>query len=227
MPDLDILLILAFLFGGYLCGCFNTAFLLAKIKKVNIMESGSKNPGASNAMVTMGWKAGVLVGLIDILKCAIPVFLAGLLFPATPELRFFAALGAILGHMFPFYLKFKGGKGLACLVGALLALHPLVFAVGGLIIIILTLATDYIVISTYTLSLLYPVLAFFYGRYLGGSGIICCAVASVTSALIIGKHFINFKRLLAGTEIGLRGAHSGKYRKDKAEEKKDEEKNED
>ena len=109
MPEFGLFFIFISLFGGYLCGCFNTAFLLAKIKKVNIMESGSKNPGASNAMVTMGWKAGVLVGLVDILKCAIPVFLAGHLLPIMPELRFFAALGAILGHMFPFYLKFKGG----------------------------------------------------------------------------------------------------------------------
>ena len=71
MPDLDILLILAFLFGGYLCGCFNTAFLLAKIKKVNIMESGSKNPGASNAMVTMGWKAGVAAEVLTLPRLSI------------------------------------------------------------------------------------------------------------------------------------------------------------
>lgn len=201
---------------SYFIGCFNTAYFLGKRKKVDVMETGSRNPGASNAMVTMGWKAGVLVGAADIFKCALAVTLARFIFPVSiPELRFVAAFGCILGHMYPFYLKFKGGKGLACLVGALLALHPLAFAVGGLIIIIITLTTDYIVISTYTLSVLFPVFAFFYGKWEGGNGLICTALAAASSAFIIGKHFINFKRLLAGTEIGLRGAHSGKYRKDK------------
>jgi glycerol-3-phosphate acyltransferase PlsY len=220
MPELIILPIMAItLFLSYLAGCFNTAYFLGKKKKINVLESGSKNPGASNAMVTMGWKAGVLVGAADIFKCALSVFVARLVFPTIPEMWFVAVLGCILGHMFPFYMKFKGGKGLACLVGALLALHPLAFAAGGLLIIIITLATDYIVISTYTLSLLFPVFAFFYGEWQGASGLVCCIIAAVISLLIIAKHFINFKRLLAGTEIGLRGANSGKYRKDKKDDK--------
>lgn len=207
------------LFLAYLAGCFNTAYFLGKRKKVNVLESGSKNPGASNAMVTMGWKAGVLVGAADIFKCALSVLVAKLVFPIVPELWFVAALGCVLGHMFPFYLKFRGGKGLACLVGALLALHPLAFVAGGIIIIILTLVTDYIVISTYTLSLLFPVFAFFFGEWQGGSGYICGGLALTVSVFIIAKHFVNFKRLLAGTEIGLRGANSGKYRKDKKDDK--------
>lgn len=219
MPELIIPIMFITLFLSYLAGCFNTAYFLGKRKKVNVLESGSKNPGASNAMATMGWKAGVLVGAVDIFKCAISVLAAKLVFPMIPETWFVAALGCVLGHMFPFYLKFRGGKGLACLVGAILALHPLAFVVGGLLIIILTLVTDYIVISTYTLSLLFPVFAFFYGEWQGGSGYVCCGIAAAVSILIISKHFINFKRLLAGTEIGLRGANSGKYRKDKKDDK--------
>jgi glycerol-3-phosphate acyltransferase PlsY len=219
MPELVIPVMAITLFISYLAGCFNMAYFLGKRKNINVLETGSKNPGASNAMVTMGWKAGVLVGAADIFKCALPVLVVKLVFETVPEVWFVAALGCILGHMFPFYLKFRGGKGLACLVGALLALHPLAFAVGGLIIIILTLATDYIVISTYTLSLLFPVFAFLYGEWQGGSGPACAIIAAVVSALIIGKHFINFKRLLAGTEIGFRGANSGKYRKDKKDDK--------
>ena len=219
MPDLILPIMIATLLLSYLAGCFNTAYFLGKRKKVNVLESGSKNPGASNAMVTMGWKAGVLVGAADIFKCALSVLVARLVFPTIPEAWFVAAFGCVLGHMFPFYLKFRGGKGLACLVGALLALHPLAFAVGGLLIIIITLTTDYIVISTYTLSLLFPVFAFFYGKWMGGSGPVCCIIAAALSLFIIAKHFVNFKRLLAGTEIGLRGANSGKYRKDKKDDK--------
>ena len=218
MPELALPMAITLLLS-YLAGCFNTAYFLGKRKKVNVLESGSKNPGASNAMVTMGWKAGVLVGLVDILKCALSVLVAKLVFPFMPEVWFVAALGCVLGHMFPFYLKFRGGKGLACLVGALVALHPLAFVAGGLIIIILTLITDYIVISTYTLSLLFPVFAFFYGKWQGGNSYICCGIAAVVAVLIISKHFVNFKRLLAGTEIGLRGANSGKYREDKKDDK--------
>ena len=201
---------------SYLLGCFNTAYILSKRKNIDIRATGSKNPGASNAMVTMGWKAGVLVGVADILKCAISITAARLIFPLEPELWFFAAFSCVIGHMFPFYLKFKGGKGLACLVGALIALDWRAFVVGGLLIIILTLVTDYIVISTYTLSLGFPVFAYFFAGWHNSKIVwLCVAFAALTSAFIIGKHFVNFKRLLNGTEIGLRSANSGKHRKDK------------
>ena len=199
---------------AYLIGCFNTAYFLGKRKKVNIFESGSGNPGASNAMTTMGWGAGVLVGAADIFKCALSVLLARLIFNEAPAVWIFAALFCIVGHMFPFYLKFKGGKGLACLVGALIALDWRAFVIGGILIIAVTLITDYIFISTCLVALLYPLLAYFLGR---GDGFPFLEVgfAAATSVLIISKHAVNFKRLAAGTEIGLRGAHSGKYREKK------------
>lgn len=215
MPH-NILAYLAVFVASYFVGCFNTAYLLGKRKNMDIRESGSKNPGASNAMVTMGWKAGVLVGAADIFKCALSVVVTRLIFPLVPELWFFAAFSCIIGHMFPFYLKFRGGKGLACLVGALIALDWRAFVVGGLLIIIITLVTDYMVLSTYTLSFAFPIFAYFFaGWHNSNNTWLCVILAAVTSAFIIGKHFINFKRILNGTEIGIRSAHSGKYRKDK------------
>ena len=115
---MEFLYALAVLVGSYLLGTFNTAYFLSLKKKVDIFNVGSCNPGASNAMATMGWGAAVLVGLADILKCAISVIITRIIFGDSVDLWFLAALGAVLGHMFPFYLKFKGGKGLACLVGA-------------------------------------------------------------------------------------------------------------
>ena len=215
---MEFLYALAVLVGSYLLGCFNTAYFLGKKKKVNILESGSGNPGASNAMATMGWGAAVLVGAVDIFKCAISVVLARVIFVNCVDLWFLAALGAILGHMFPFYLKFKGGKGLACLVGALIALDWRAFVIGGLLIIVITLVTDYIFIATCTLALLYPVMAYFYADARGGSILASVIVAAFTGAVIFSKHIINIKRLAKGEEIGLRGAHSGKYRKDDKKE---------
>ena len=212
MPE-KILTCLGVLAASYLLGCFNTAYFLGRLKKVNIHESGSGNPGASNAMTTMGWGAGVLVGAVDILKCTVAVVLARVIFFDNAELWFLAALGAIIGHMFPFYLKFKGGKGLACLVGALIALDWRAFIVGGILIIAITLISDYIFIATCTLAVLYPVFAYFYSDARVGSILLSILFAAATGALIFSKHIINIKRLVAGTEIGLRGASSGKYRK--------------
>ena len=212
MPH-NILIFLGVLAVSYLLGCFNTAYFLGRLKKVNIHENGSGNPGASNAMATMGWGAGVLVGAVDIFKCALAVVLARIFFFDNAELWFLAALGAIIGHMFPFYLKFKGGKGLACLVGALIALDWRAFVVGGILIIAITLITDYIFIATCTLAVLYPLFAYFYSDARMGSILISVLLAAITGALIFSKHVINIKRLIAGTEIGLRGANSGKYRK--------------
>ena len=210
---MEFLYALAVLVGSYLLGTFNTAYFLSLKKKVDIFNVGSCNPGASNAMATMGWGAAVLVGLADILKCAISVIITRIIFGDSVDLWFLAALGAVLGHMFPFYLKFKGGKGLACLVGAYLALDWRAFIVAGLIIIIITLTTDYIVISTFTLSLLYPVFAYFYSDARMGGIVASICAAAFTSLLIIWKHRVNIGRLMRGEEIGLRKANSGKYRK--------------
>ena len=205
---------IAVLLVSYLLGSFNTAYFLGKKKNVNILESGSGNPGASNAMTTMGWGAAVIVGAVDIFKCAVSVVLVRVIFGNSVDLWFLAALGAILGHMFPFYLKFKGGKGLACLVGALIALDWRAFIIGGLLIIVITLVTDYIFISTCLLAVLYPVFAYFFADAREGSILASVIAAAFTGIIIFSKHVINIKRLIKGEEIGLRGAHSGKYRKD-------------
>ena len=210
---MEFLYSLAVLIGAYLLGCFNTAYFLGKKKKVDVFKEGSGNPGASNAMATMGWGAAVLVGLVDILKCTAAVVITRIIFQNNVELWFLASLGAIMGHMFPFYLKFKGGKGLACLVGAYLALDWRAFIVAGLLIIVLTLVTDYIVISTFTLALLFPVYSYFYSDARMGSIVASIAAAALTGTLIFWKHRINIKRLIKGEEIGLRSANSGKHRK--------------
>ena len=100
-------------FMGYLLGCSSMSFYLSKIHGVDIRSHGSKNLGASNTMILMGWKAGILVAVHDILKAALAVIFAQMLFPEVPFIGAVAGVASVYGHIFPFYLKFKGGKGFA------------------------------------------------------------------------------------------------------------------
>jgi len=196
---------------AYLIGCFNLAYLLGKKKNVDIRKSGSGNPGASNAMVTMGWGAGVAVGAADIFKAAIPIVAVRLIFDDVRIIWFAVAVGCIIGHMYPVTLGFKGGKGLACLVGAYFALSPLVGLCAAVIIIVITLVTDYIALATLILAVAFPVFAFFYG---GEFAIAALCISSVAAICMVIKHVENIKRMLSGTEIGIRKASAGKYRSD-------------
>ena len=99
---------------GYLIGCFNLAYIISKVKKVDLQNTGSKNLGASNTFITIGKEMGVLVGASDIFKCTLVVILIKLVFPDMDLLPYIAGIACVMGHMFPFYLKFKGGKGFAC-----------------------------------------------------------------------------------------------------------------
>ena len=191
---------------GYLFGCSNMAFYLARLRGVDIRGSGSGNLGASNVMVLMGWGAGVLTAVHDIAKGALAILLVRWLFPAVPHIGFVAGAAAVLGHNFPVFLRFRGGKGFATYYGMTLACSwkiALIILVAG---VILTLVTDYIVVATISTVTLYPV-------YVAWSqGWIALLIVCVASFAVIVKHRENLTRLLNGTEIGLRKAHSGELR---------------
>lgn len=194
---------------GYLLGCSNMAWYLAKSKGVDIRGKGSGNPGASNAMILMGWKAGVLVGLHDIGKAALAVLICRGLFPSLPLAGEIAGAACVLGHLFPFYLGFRGGKGFASYLGAVAALNWR-FALGlGVAIILLVLVTDYMVVGTMTTVISYPVYNLLIRHFWSA------LVLALVSLLIVYKHRENFKRILNGTEIGLRRANRGDYRENK------------
>ena len=132
---------------GYLLGCSSMSYYISKFKKVNLQEKGSKNLGTSNTMAVLGWKYGVLVGIHDIGKSIIAVVLAKYLFPDLELAGFLAGIASVLGHIFPFYLKFKGGKGFASYFGMTLALNWKLALIVALVVVILTLITDYIVVG--------------------------------------------------------------------------------
>ena len=194
---------------GYLIGCPNLALTLAKLKGVDIRGSGSKNPGASNAMILMGWKAGVLVALHDIGKGLAAVLIARALFPSAVLAGAVAGVACVLGHMFPFQIHFKGGKGFASYIGMALALNWKLALILMVAVALVTLITDYIVIGTMTTIITLPV------YYAITSSIVVAIILSVASLVIIYKHRMNLVRICKGTEIGFRSANRGDQRADK------------
>lgn len=191
---------------GYALGCLNPAYLLAKRRGFDIRSTGSRNAGASNALVTMGAKSAVAVGAFDMAKSCAAALLAGFLFTGLPGCAAVAGAAAVLGHIFPFYMNFRGGKGFAPFLGLTLAMDWRFFL--GLLaaVLLITLITDYVVLGTFTAIVSTPAYLGFFARM---GWVAVCAVG-LASLVIFVKHFVNIRRLLTGQEIGLRRAMSKK-----------------
>lgn len=192
---------------GYLLGCSNMAVYIAKMKKVDLRSGGSGNAGTSNAVILMGWKAGILVGLHDIGKAYLAVALARLLFPTLDAIAEVAGIACVLGHIFPFYLKFKGGKGFASYIGMTLALNWKFALIMMVAIAVITLVTDYLVLGTFATIVAVP-------TYMGivTKSLLVVLVLCIGTAVIFYKHRDNMVRLYKGTEIGLRSTARGDHR---------------
>lgn len=193
---------------GYALGCLNPAFLLGRLRGFDIRDTGSRNAGASNALVTMGPKAAAAVGALDMGKACAAALLAAVLLPGTPAAAAVAGAAAVLGHIFPFYMGFRGGKGFAPFLGMTLALDWRFFLALVAAVVVITLITDYIVIGTFASIVSVPAYLAFSAR---AERLAALAVAAV-SLVIFAKHFVNVKRLFTGQEIGLRRAMTKKDR---------------
>jgi len=195
---------------GYFLGCSNMAFYLAKIRKADLTANGTGNLGASNATVLLGWKAGILVGIHDIGKAALAVILATMLFPETEHIGAAAGVASVLGHIFPFWLRFRGGKGFASYLGMTLALNWKLALCVIAAVVIVTLVTDYIVCGTLTTIITVPI-------YMGiaAHSFLLAGILLIGTAVILYKHRENFPRMLNGTELGLRSAIRGDNKLDK------------
>ena len=193
--------------AAYLLGCSNLALYISKIKKVDIRTGGSGNLGASNATVMLGWRAGIAVALHDIGKSALAVMLARMVFPEVPYIGAVAGVASVLGHIFPFYLKFKGGKGFASYMGMTLALNWKLALVIMALVLLVTVLTDYIVVGTTLTIVSVPM-------YLGFAeqSLLLALILCIGTVVILYKHRMNYVRMYKGTEIGLRSAMEGKHR---------------
>lgn len=192
---------------GYLLGCANLAVLLAKIKGVDLASGGSGNPGASNATILMGWHAGVLVAVHDAGKALLAIILAKLLFPNTDGVAAVAGAACVLGHIFPVFLKFKGGKGFASYIGMMLALNWKFALIVLAAVVIVTVVFDYLVIGTTLTVTSLPVYL-----VITSAGWIAIVAACIATVVIIYRHRVNYVRICKGTEIGLRSAIKGEHR---------------
>ena len=188
---------------GYLFGCFQTSYFISKlVSEKDIREIGSGNAGASNVTSELGWKYGILTGVADVLKAFIPIQLVLYIFPGTFQqynIMALAGTGAVLGHIYPFFLDFRGGKGVACYIGMLLAINWQIGVAVIIGLIFITIITDYISVGSISLYIIIPILA-----YTSGANpiVIRCAVVLLFVGMI--KHWINIQRIMNGTEMGLR-----------------------
>lgn len=181
---------------GYLLGGINPSYIIARIKGFDIRKHGSGNAGASNAVITMGKKVGVFSALFDIVKAFASVYIARyLVLPTLPAAACLAGTACIVGHIFPVFMGFRGGKGLACLGGVILALNPFVFVFLLAIELVVVLIVDYICIVPMTASVIYPVLYGILTKDIAGS-----LIFLITTVLILYKHVENVKRIRNGTE---------------------------
>lgn len=184
---------------GYVIGGINPAYLIAKFKGFDIRNHGSGNAGASNAVLTMGKKVGLISALFDILKAFAAVKLAVYVFADVALSGVVAGVGCILGHIYPFLMRFRGGKGLACLGGVVLAYNPAVFAFLFCIELFVLLFIDYICIVPITASIAFPLI---YYR-MEENALIGALIYSIATVVILYKHIENLKRIKNGTEARI------------------------
>lgn len=202
----NILFYILTVLGGYLLGCSSMAYYVSRWKKVNLSTNGSGNLEASNTTILLGWRMGILVALHDIFKGAAAVLLAKWLLPDLTCAPVAAGCACVMGHLYPFYLKGKGGKGFASYMGMLLALDwRLGLALIGVSLLV-TFLSDYIVVGTLTTVVVGPVWIGFTQSWV--SAVIMLAV----TAVIFYKHRENLHRILRGSEVGLRSTLKGEHR---------------
>ncbi|MFT4550959.1 MAG: glycerol-3-phosphate acyltransferase PlsY [Verrucomicrobiales bacterium] len=199
------LLILA----AYVIGATPFGFLMGKSKGLDIRNHGSGNIGATNVLRIVGKKEGIFVFVLDVLKGLVPVLIGqklatGILGDASVQLisiiSVLIALATILGHNHPFWLKFKGGKGVATSGGALLALMPWAVLAAAVVWAILFYAKRYVSLASIFAALTVPIALFIQGAMRGRHELPLIVLGVLVAVLGIWRHRANIARLRAGTE---------------------------
>jgi glycerol-3-phosphate acyltransferase PlsY len=181
---------------SYLVGTINPSYLISRLKHFDIRDAGSKNAGGTNALMAMGGKIGAFCMIFDVLKAFFIVKMSMNLMPDPAIGMAVSSTFVILGHIFPFYMNFKGGKGLACLGGSLLAYSFTVAMIFLFVEIVIVLIVNYMVVVPISGSIAYPIV-----YYLRGGPVIGTAILFLSTAAILYKHRENLKRIRAGREV--------------------------
>ena len=213
-----MLVIISFI-AGYFAGCIQVPYLMLKVVKgVDIREHGTGNAGGSNVTVLLGWKHGFLAACGDILKAFIPALAFKLTYLQTfsvaevNALVIMAGCGAIVGHIFPFFMSFNGGKGIACYIGLLLAIDISFGMICIVLLILCTYITDFVSVGPILLYIIIPVLFKYSGppfEFLNtdDSGMVFLCIIGVIGII---KHLINIERIITKKEKGLSDVRKNK-----------------
>lgn len=200
---------------GYVCGLLQTGFLVGKLNHMDIRKQGSGNAGTTNALRVLGWKAGAMTFFGDVLKCVAAFLVVYFMYRGSdmlPLLTMYAGAGVTLGHNFPFYMNFRGGKGIAVMAG-MVVVNSFWHLPASLLLIPVTLAfflvpvivTRYISVGSLTAYAVFLIEMIVFGR-LGWFRMEAVyryelyAVVFVLTALAWYRHRENIKRLMSGTE---------------------------
>lgn len=181
---------------GYLVGCISPSSWIAKKRHVNLKEEGTKNLGATNTALVLGKKAGIFVMLLDIAKSFFSYKVAKYLFPHLKIAGILASIGAILGHCFPIFMNFRGGKGLAAFGGLVLAYDPAMFVTIVIPGVILMLLLNTGVAVPMLASVMFPILV-----YLKSGSPVETAAVMAACGIIVATHWSNLKRARAHKDV--------------------------
>lgn len=194
---------------GYCFGLFQTGYLYSRAHNMDIRNYGSGNPGSTNILRVMGVKAGLIVFLGDAFKMIFACLLTRFLFKAQPELMYvhllYTAFGVIMGHNFPVYMDFKGGKGIAASAGLLASTDWRVMLACLAVFVAVVAATRYVSLGSILVMIIFMIGMIFFGHR-GDYGIAAAnlpefyVMAVLIGGMGIWRHHSNIKRLLSGTE---------------------------
>lgn len=180
---------------GYFVGCINPARMVAKKKNVDLKTEGTGNLGATNTALVLGKKAGYFVLFFDMLKSVFSYRLARIIFPQLGLAGLIAGIGVLVGHAFPVFAHFQGGKSLASFGGLVLVHDPLQFAVLLTLGIVMAFALNYGVYLAVTAAALFP---FF--SYLRSGSLPVFLATGVASAIVLLLHLGNLRRAITGED---------------------------
>lgn len=183
---------------GYFIGTINPSFILAKIKGFDIRTRGTGNPGASNAVIVLGKAAGLSCAAFDILKAFLAVRLCNMLFGDFTYAMIISGTCCVLGHIFPVFLKFKGGKGLAAMAGMVLGFDWKLFLILLAIEFVIVIVADFICLIPTTGSVMFTIAVGIQ------HGFLFSLIFLPVTIIVLARHFENFKNIRYGIEYRIR-----------------------
>ena len=192
---------------GYLLGAISPSYFISKKKNVDLQKEGTKNLGTTNTIMVLGKSSGAFVMLFDIFKAYLSVCICRLLFPRFLIAGIAAGGAAVLGHNYPFYIKFKGGKGIAAFAGFIIAMNLKHFFLLLSVCLAIAIIANYSCMLSFSAAILFPILTItdmirqeIHATYI----LIGALILLITSASIIYKHTDNLKKIASGEEIKFR-----------------------